>query len=119
MRRLQRARRACLTRSLTCAAEPAFELTGDNRGQLRFDALTFWTDIATLPPGDGKIIPDGADGRIVTRGGAGQKIDGFVNYSTDQGEVAQYFIGDTNADTPVNGYLPRQLFYEPRIGAGL
>ena len=97
-------------------AEPAFEVTGDNRGQLRVDALTFWTDIATLPPGDGRTVLDGADGRVVTRGGAGQKIDGFVSYSTGQGAVVEYFIGDSNADDPVNGFLPRQLFYEPETG---
>ena len=96
--------------------DPAFELEGDDQGQLRFDALTFWTDVATLPPGDGETIPDNADGRVVARGGAGQKIDGFVDYSTDQGGVVRYFIGDTNADSPVEGYPPRQLFYEPQVG---
>ncbi len=96
--------------------QPAFELAGENRGRLHFDALTFWTDVATLPPGDGETIPDRADGPIVTRGGAGQKIDGFVNYSTPEGSVAQHFIGDTNADAAINGYLPRQLFYEPDKG---
>ncbi len=96
--------------------EPAFDLTGAERELLRFDALTFWTDPATLPPGDGRTIPDDADGRVVMRGGAGQKIDGFVNYSNDQGAVVEHFIGDTNADTPVNGYSSRQLFYEPQAG---
>ncbi len=96
--------------------EPAFGLTSAERGLLRVDALTFWTDIATLPPGDGKTIIDNADGGLVTRGGAGQKIDGFVNYSTDRGAAVEYFIGDTNSDTPVNGYPSRQLFYEPQVG---
>lgn len=96
--------------------QPAFELVGENKGRIRPDALTFWTDVATLPPGDGTIVPDRADGPIVTRGGAGQKIDGFVNYSTGGGTVAQHFIGDTNADTPINDFPPRQLFYEPQVG---
>ncbi len=94
----------------------AFEKDGENKGRLRFEALTYWTDVTTLPPGDGDTIPDGADGHIVTRGGAGQKIDGFVNYAADAGKVVEHFIGDTNADAPVNGYPPRQLFYEPGAG---
>jgi len=94
---------------------PAFESGVDGR-RLRFDALTFWTDVAALPPGDGQAIPDGADGRFVTRGGAGQKIDGFVNYSTVHGADSQHFIGHTNADAAINGYLPRQLYYEAEAG---
>jgi type IV pilus assembly protein PilY1 len=95
---------------------PALEVTGDDKGKLRMDALTFWTDPAALPPGDGDEMPDHADGGAVTRGGAGQKIDGFVGYSTDREEAVEYFIGDTNTDTPSNGYPPRQLFYEPQSG---
>jgi type IV pilus assembly protein PilY1 len=99
--------------------QPAFELAGlvgRDRGRLRFDALTFWTDVASLPPGDGETIPNGADGPFVTRGGAGQKIDGFAHYSAGEGKVSQHFIGDTNADAAVNGYPPRQLYYEPEAG---
>ncbi len=96
--------------------QPAFERVGADQGRLRPAALTFWTDVATLPPGDGKNVLDAADGPIVTRGGAGQKIDGFVTYSTDAGGGAQYFIGDTNADAAINGFPPRQLFYEPEVG---
>ena len=98
---------------------PAIELSGDAAGQIRFDALTFWTDVATLPPGDGEHIPEGADGRIVDRGGAGQKIDGFAAYSTHDGSVAHHSIGDTNSDPAINGYAPRQLFYESGSDAAL
>ncbi len=91
---------------------PAVELSGDYAGQLRFDALTFWTDVETLPPGDGKYVPVDADGRNVGRGGGGQKVDGFAAYRLDAGEVAQYFIGDSNFDPPSNDYAPRQLFFE-------
>ena len=48
-------------------------------GRIRFDALTYWTDAASLPPADedaGEV--DGRDGRVVARGGAGQKIPGFI-----------------------------------------
>lgn len=96
--------------------QPAIETSGPYKGQLRFDALSFWTDVASLPPGDGSSIPLQADGRVVDRGGAGQKIDGFVSYAAEAEGVVQYFIGDTNADAPVGGYGPRQLFYEPAIG---
>ena len=96
--------------------DPAFEPSGSNRGRIRFDALTFWTDVGTLPPGDGVIIPEDADGREVARGGAGQKIDGFVAYDGDLGNAVEYFIGDTNSDLPVGVYPPRQLFVEPDSG---
>ena len=58
--------------------DPGFELSGSDRGSIRFDALTYWTDPGTLPPGDGVVVPENADGRVVARGGAGQKIDGLV-----------------------------------------
>jgi type IV pilus assembly protein PilY1 len=96
--------------------QPAIELTGSDKGRLRADALTFWTDAGSLPAGDGRSVPDSADGGVVTRGGAGQKIDGFVPYSDGAGEQVHYFIGDTNTDAPVGGYPPRQVFYEPAAG---
>ncbi len=48
-------------------------------GRIRFDALTSWTEPAALPPADiaaGEV--DGRDGRTVARGGAGQRIPGFL-----------------------------------------
>ena len=96
---------------------PAFEDSGSNRGRIRFDALTYWTDVGTLPPGDGVLIPQGADGREVARGGAGQKIDGVAGYDDGGGGAVQYFIGDTNSDAPVGAYPARQLFYEPESGS--
>ncbi|MDX1454726.1 MAG: PilC/PilY family type IV pilus protein [Gammaproteobacteria bacterium] len=48
-------------------------------GRIEFDAETFWTMTADLPPADpDELEVDGADGRSVTRGGAGQKIPGFI-----------------------------------------
>src|SRR5690606_11966222 len=49
-------------------------------GRIRQDALTYWTNPATLPAADtaaGEVT--GRDGRAVARGGAGQKIPGFVS----------------------------------------
>ena len=51
-------------------------------GRIRFDALTSWTDSAALPPADldsGEV--EGRDGRVVARGGAGQKVPGFLSGS--------------------------------------
>jgi type IV pilus assembly protein PilY1 len=48
-------------------------------GRIRFDALTSWTDPGSLPPPDlevGEI--EGRDGRTVARGGAGQRIAGYL-----------------------------------------
>jgi len=48
-------------------------------GRIRFDALTSWTLPAALPPPDvdaGEVA--GRDGRVVARGGAGQRIPGFI-----------------------------------------
>lgn len=48
-------------------------------GRIRFDALTYWTEPSTLPAPDldaGEVA--GRDGRSVTRGGAGQQIDGYI-----------------------------------------
>ena len=66
-------------------------------GRIRFDALTYWTDAAALPPADpdaGEI--DGADGRSVNRGAAGQKIPGYLGLTP----------GILNSDAGA-----RQLFY--------
>lgn len=78
---------------------PGFESTGDNRGRITFDAVTFWTDVASLPPpGADPTIPLNADGRVVARGGAGQKIPGFVDDGT-------HTIGDSNSATTRNLYV--------------
>ncbi|MFA5939421.1 MAG: PilC/PilY family type IV pilus protein [Sinimarinibacterium sp.] len=49
-------------------------------GRIRFDALTFWTDPTQLTDSDpANNIYAGRDGRHVNRGGAGQKIPGFIS----------------------------------------
>jgi type IV pilus assembly protein PilY1 len=48
-------------------------------GRIRFDALTSWTVPGALPPPDidaGEVA--GRDGRVVARGGAGQRVPGFM-----------------------------------------
>jgi type IV pilus assembly protein PilY1 len=49
-------------------------------GRIRFDALTSWTDPGALPPADedaGEVA--GRDGRTVARGGAAQRIPGYMS----------------------------------------
>ncbi len=48
-------------------------------GRIRFDALTSWTIPGSLPPPDvdaGEVA--GRDGRVVARGGAGQRVPGYL-----------------------------------------
>lgn len=48
-------------------------------GRIQFDALTFWTNPSALTDADpDEQISAGRDGRHVSRGGAGQKIPGFL-----------------------------------------
>ena len=68
----------------------------DIDGRVRRDALTLWTDPATLPAAEDDEV-EGKDGRAVARGGAGQQIPGYVSGSP----------GLTNAATGA-----RQLFTE-------
>jgi type IV pilus assembly protein PilY1 len=91
---------------LDARGAPALVSDGPEKGRIVFDALSFWTDSASLPPGDGTTVPVGADGRLVDRGGAGQKIDGFI----DDGSGTLPMIGDVNA---VGDFATRQVFVEP------
>jgi type IV pilus assembly protein PilY1 len=95
----------------------AFDNSTDN-GNLHFDAVSFWTDVASLSPGDGTSLPIAADGPVVARGGAGQKIDGLVSYHQG-GSSTQYFVGDSNSDDEMSGYSSRQIFFEVGGGSGL
>ena len=54
-------------------------------GRIRFNALTDWTIGAALPPADtdaGEV--NGRDGRVVARGGAGQRIPGMLTGSPQE-----------------------------------
>ena len=78
-------------------------------GRIRFSALTSWTVPAALPPPDldaGEVA--GRDGRVVSRGGAGQRIPGFISGSPQkangQGGRTIYYdrtttsLGNLNVD---------------------
>ena len=54
-------------------------------GRIRFDALTSWTKPEALPPPDldaGEVA--GRDGRVVARGGSGQRIPGVLSGSPQE-----------------------------------
>ncbi|MEX0618378.1 MAG: PilC/PilY family type IV pilus protein [Pseudohongiellaceae bacterium] len=70
-------------------------------GRIGFDALTYWTDAASLPPAE-ELEVELRDGRSVVRGGAGQQIPGFL-----PGTV---IVGDDN------GGATRTLYTEPASG---
>ena len=79
-------------------------------GRIRFDALTDWTLPAALPPADpneGEV--DGRDGRVVDRGGAGQRIPGFIIGSPREanglGGRTMYYDRTTTSLAPLNADL--------------
>lgn len=73
-------------------------------GRVAYNALTFWTDPGTLPPPEDDEV-DGADGRAITRGGAGQQIPGYVGGAS--------IIGDNNSSNT------RIIYTEPASGSTL
>ncbi len=92
-----------------------FETTGSNKGRIFATALTFWTDPDALPPGTSDIdpnnprfIPSGVDGRVVERGGSGQKIPAVVPASYGV-PYSGFQIGDSNA---ASGATPRTVYLE-------
>jgi type IV pilus assembly protein PilY1 len=87
------------------------DVTGSNAididGRIKRDAVTFWTDVPTLPaPVDDEVA--GADGRSVTRGGAGQRIPGFIGggpgaSNADPGARQLYTIDPSDL---IDGLMP-------------
>ena len=66
-------------------------------GRIRYDALTNWTVSGALPPpdlDDGEVA--GRDGRVVDRGGAGQRVPGVLSASPQE----------------ANGLGGRTIFYD-------
>lgn len=66
-------------------------------GRIRFDALTPWTVAGALPAPDldaGEVL--GRDGRVVDRGGAGQRIPGMISLTPGV----------------INGFSGRTMYYD-------
>lgn len=79
-------------------------------GRIRFDALTSWTDPGTLPAPDldaGEVV--GRDGRTVARGGAGQRIPGYLGNGPQEanglGGRRIYFDRTSSRLAPLNADL--------------
>jgi type IV pilus assembly protein PilY1 len=69
-------------------------------GRIRKEAVTYWTDVASLPAapaGGDSDYNDDTDGREVSRGGAGQNVPGFV----------------PGADPGLDNTSSRKVFTEP------
>jgi type IV pilus assembly protein PilY1 len=91
-------------------------------GRVRFDALTYWTDGLALPPPDltnNEVA--GADGRSVARGGAGQRIPGYLFGSPKNanglGGRTIYYDAAPNALAPFNVDLATITALQPEFGA--
>lgn len=87
------------------------DTTGTNAidvdGRLKRGAITFWTDTAALPAPTGEEVL-GADGRSIKRGGAGQKIPGFINDAPGllNSETGARQIFTEDPTDPTDGLMP-------------
>jgi len=87
------------------------DVTGTNAididGRIKRDAVTFWTDVPALSaPVDDEVA--GADGRSVPRGGAGQKITGFISGApgASNGDPGARQLYTIDPSDPVDGLMP-------------
>lgn len=94
-------------------------IAGD--GRIRNDALTFWTDPGSLPPADTSIGEvDGRDGRSISRGGAGQKVPGYVSGSpglTNTSAGRRIFYDAAGSLAPFNASSTHALALQSDLGA--
>jgi type IV pilus assembly protein PilY1 len=83
--------------------QAGFSESGADIGRINFGALTLWTEAASLPTVPVNLAPPRADGNIVARGGAGQKIPGVV-----PGGISR--IGDRS-----DAEFTRAVYVEPDV----
>ena len=91
-------------------------------GRIKFDALTYWTNADALPLADAENNEvQGSDGRTVTRGGAGQKIPGYISGSPRManglGGRTIYYDDAPNSLAPFNIDLATATALQPEFGA--
>ena len=91
-------------------------------GRIKLDALTYWTDPAALPPPDpDKNEVAGADGRSIPRGGAGQKVPGYMSGSprtlNGLGGRTIYYDAAPNALAPFDINVATATALQPEFGA--
>jgi type IV pilus assembly protein PilY1 len=91
-------------------------------GRIRFDALTDWTIGSLLPPADidaGEV--DGRDGRVVARGGTGQRIPGLLKGGPQEanglGGRTIYFDRTTSSLANLNVDLTTASTLQADLGA--
>ncbi|RLA53454.1 MAG: hypothetical protein DRQ65_06090 [Gammaproteobacteria bacterium] len=90
-------------------------------GRIKTDALTFWTnpngyDVQAFDPNENEVA--GKDGRSITRGGAGQKIPGYLSGSIgdDNSGVRKMFTEDpSNLGTGIPLAVSDQALLSPYL----
>lgn len=121
----------CASGDPTCTAGKEVRLTDalganaiDDDGRIKSDALTYWTDGGALAADSTLGVPAGRDGRIVPRGGAGQKIPGFLvsagpgYLNTDAGARQLYiYPGAGTSLLPLNADASGSVTYQSALGA--
>lgn len=92
-------------------------------GRIRNDALTFWTDGSAIAADATTGVQAGRDGRHVTKGGAGQRIPGYLSaapglLNADAGARQIYLYPGTGGSlVPLNAELSVAVTYTGPLGA--
>ena len=88
-------------------------------GRIREDALSFWSIAGSLPPpGSGEVA--GRDGRAVARGGAGQRVPGFISGgpgATNGSTNRRLYFDDVGSLAPLNGDASTASTLQASLGA--
>ena len=91
-------------------------------GRIRNEALTFWTDGSVIAADPNKGVIAGKDGRHVDRGGAGQKIPGYLpgtpglNNSVAGSRQLYTYPGSGSALVPLNADAGTAALLQPALG---
>ncbi len=91
----------------------------DVDGRIKREAITYWTDAAALPPANDDEV-GGADGRAIKRGGAGQKIPGFLTTgpgTVNSASTRRLFLddaADSFNDGVADGLMPLEVTNQVR-----
>lgn len=94
--------------------DPAFDPI---TGRIDDEALSYWTDPDAYDAQaveEGKEQTAGKDGGVVYRGGAGQRIPGFLDPG-DASVVGTPGLSNTDTNGGQAGYTPRQVYLEPSV----
>jgi type IV pilus assembly protein PilY1 len=95
----------------------------DTDGRVKNSALTFWTDGSAIAANAIKGVQAGRDGRHVDRGGAGQKIPGYLSggpgyLNTDTGARQMWLYPGSGTDlVAMNASVAASVTYQAPLGA--